>query len=371
MKFRYACTQILRNSNLDLLFPDFGFEWLHPKVDPFPKLEFPSFGKSAYNGILILQKLFQVLAAMVCLDSMSSVSAHIGDRVYPIIEISDDQIGMIDLHDGFVDEWLDVIGPPTLTALDFTALHGSGYQPHDLDFRIWIGWNKSSNRVYVAGQFVDDSYMNSFPAMWWDRFGHHDAMAFMVDGDHSGGVLEMNSRAAQRYEAISHVPAGPTVGIYGVTLGFAAESASLRRWPFLPPYSDGGGGVVGENPTVWVIEFYVTPFDWLVLDFPYPDPEHADDPNYVNPAAGLDPGPESSMVSHLQTGKIIGFNISVSDDDIVGTSDRTEYKLLAFESPFSADTFVDGLLVGSDGNIPGDTAVESVTWGRIKASLFE
>ena len=84
--------------------------------------------------------------------------------------------------------------------------------------------------------------------MWYDRFNHHDSVAFLVDGDHSGGVLELNSRAAQRYEAISYVPAGPTVGIYGVTLGFAAESASLRRWVFFPPYSDGGGGVVGENP---------------------------------------------------------------------------------------------------------------------------
>ena len=45
--------------------------------------------------------------------------------------------------------------------------------------------------------------------------------------------------------------------------------------------------------------------------------------------------------------------------------------IIAYEYPMSMDTLVDGLLVGSDGNIPGDTAVESVTWGRIKASLFE
>ena len=65
------------------------------------------------------KRLLQVLAAVLGLTPGGSVSAHIGDRVYPIIEISDEQIGMIDLHDGFVDEWLDVIGPPTLTGLDF------------------------------------------------------------------------------------------------------------------------------------------------------------------------------------------------------------------------------------------------------------
>ena len=59
---------------------------------------------------------------------------------------------MIDLHDGFVDEWQDVIGPPTLTGLDFIGRLGGEYRPHDLDFRIWIGWNRNSNRVYVAGQ---------------------------------------------------------------------------------------------------------------------------------------------------------------------------------------------------------------------------
>ena len=101
------------------------------------------------------------------------------------------------------------------------------------------------------------------------------------------------------------------------------------------------------------------------MDFPYPDPVNADDPGYADPTAGLDPGPESSMVSHLQTGKIIGFNIAVSDDDIVGSSNRTEYKLLAFESPFSADTFVDGRLLGAE-----DTAIEGKVWGRIKASFL-
>ena len=316
--------------------------------------------------------MLQLLAALLGLTPGGSVWAHIGDRVYPIIEISDEQIGMIDLHDGFVDEWHDVIGPPTLTGLDFIGRLGAEYQPHDLDFRIWIGWNRNSNRVYVAGQFVDDMYVNEFPHNWYDRFNQHDSMAIWIDGDHSGGGrFESNSRTEQVYEAISHVPTGPTVSMPHVTTGFAADSASLRSWVVLPPYSDGGGGVAGENPTVWVVEFYVTPFDWLVLEFPYPDPDHADDPDYVDPAAGLEPGPESSEASPLQAGRIIGFNVTVMDDDIVGSTNEPDLLIIAYEYPMSTDSLVDGLLVGSDGNIPGDTAVESITWGRIKASLSE
>ena len=32
----------------------------------------------------------------------------------------------------------------------------------------------------------------------------------------------------------------------------------------VPPYTDGGGGSVGEQPTVSVVEYYVTPFDRFV-----------------------------------------------------------------------------------------------------------
>ena len=108
---------------------------------------------------------YKALAVLLCLIYGGSVPAHTGDRVYPIVEISDEQIGMIDLHDGFVDEWLDVIGPPTLTALNFTELYGAAYQPHDLDFRIWIGLeqeqqlpvcSRSIRRRFVHEQLSSD-----------------------------------------------------------------------------------------------------------------------------------------------------------------------------------------------------------------------
>ena len=35
-----------------------------------------------------------------------------------------------------------------------------------------------------------------------------------------------------------------------------------------PPYGEGGRSVAGENPVVWVTEFYATPFDRLVRKEP-------------------------------------------------------------------------------------------------------
>ena len=186
------------------------------------------------------QRLLQVLAAVLALTPGGSVWAHIGDRVYPIIEISDEQIGMIDLHDGFVDEWLDVIGPPTLTGLDFIGRLGAEYQPHDLDFRIWIGWNRNSNRVYVAGQFVDDMYVNEFPHNWYDRFNQHDSMAIWIDGDHSGGGrFESNSRNGQRVRGDIPCPYGSHGQYASCHYGFCrgqcfapvvGGSPPLQRW---------------------------------------------------------------------------------------------------------------------------------------------
>ena len=91
-----------------------------------------------------------------------------------------------------------------------------------------------------------------------------------------------------------------------------------------------------------MIELYVTPFDqWATWE-----------------------GPEGSVVSNLTAGQVIGFAISVID------SDRTESKRSWVPDPgmwvYAADTFLDGVLLPSE---PEDSAIDAVSWGRIKASL--
>ena len=71
-----------------------------------------------------------------------SVGAHIGDRVYPVVYLSDEMLEKIDLRDGLVDEWYEVVGEPSMTMLDFASLDPEGSpDPSDLDFRIWLGWH--------------------------------------------------------------------------------------------------------------------------------------------------------------------------------------------------------------------------------------
>ena len=104
---------------------------------------------------------------------------------------------------------------------------------------------------------------------------------------------------------------------------------------------------MGENPTFWSVEFYVTCFDRL---------DHL--------------SPENSDVSQLTEGNVIGVDIYLADFD--DDSEIDLYYLgnlgrpVDFEfDPDDASAILDGVLLGPT----GDSAVQSVSWGRIKASL--
>ena len=92
-----------------------------------------------------------------------SAGAHVGDRVYPIAYLSDEMLEKIDLEDGSVDEWYELIGDPVMTLLDFTKDYedGSPLDPTDLDFRIWLAWHDDPVRFYAAFVASDDVYKNT------------------------------------------------------------------------------------------------------------------------------------------------------------------------------------------------------------------
>ena len=78
------------------------------------------------------------LGILVVLVTLQSAYSHTGDRVYPIYELTDDMLAQVDLKDGLVDEWMRLVGEPSMTLLDFIETDGDGYDLADLDFRIWL-----------------------------------------------------------------------------------------------------------------------------------------------------------------------------------------------------------------------------------------
>ena len=293
---------------------------------------------------------------------LSVANAQPADRIFPIMQLTDRDVAEIDVTDGSVEDWEYIVGEPTLTPLDFAEPYGGSYDPSDMDFRIWLGWHDATDRIFFAMERVDDVYVNEF-----DREDenenevmsfHDSSVEFAVDGDHSGGAVAPEESPGEWLQA-------PTQAQVFHALGEVFDGGSQVRltphayhlsadWFSQPPFAHGGGAVVGGSPIFSVTEFYVTPFDRFV---PRADPEDSD-------------------VSDLFAGKIIGFNIQVFDVDSQPGIETTH--LLAAPPSYeffwpllamSADDFADGVLITPDGMSSEDSAVESDSWARIKATF--
>ncbi len=310
------------------------------------------------------------LASLLALSAFQGLAtgthAHVGDEIYPFFELLDEDLDRIDLTDGSVEDWLEVIGEPPLTAVDFYWGYWGemAYDPSDVDFRIWLAWHEDSSTLWIAMERFDDLYLNFYdgegPYRPYEMQLWDSSIRFMVDGDHTGGtysyflgrnchdctpdqVLE-NYRQAQEWVAIAETPDGEHLEHYGPS-----------EWVVGEPYADAGGGVIGKTPATTVTEFRVTPFDDLI---------------YNDEA--------SSEASQLYPGKTIGFSIATRDYDDTEWKDghgpvATPMSLTGTtQSLIHADFFVDGLLIGAgdDPSLYDDaSAVEPSSWARIKASF--
>lgn len=296
-----------------------------------------------------MRPLLRISVLALFLGFATGASAHIGEKIYLIFEIAD--VDLLDIEfDGSIDDWENVVGPPSLLATDFfadpTVGAGAQYDPADMDYRIWLAWNQTGNHMYVALDRVDNIYFNEYaggnPGSVWQQ----DSIEFMVDGDHSGGSYNRNNEdlsaeekkrhfnaQAQKYNFTFDVPDGR----WG---GYPGSAAWANELPYLSAF----GRSTGSNPTRSILEFFVTPFDDLVES-------EAD-----------------SKVSPLFSGKIIGLQIAMADRDGGEEAYQAYHTLSGQPATFRfAERFVDARLVGT-----GDpTAVEDASWARIKAALAQ
>ncbi len=300
-----------------------------------------------------------LLTLIPLLGLASAAHAHIGDEIYPFYELLDEDLDQIDLADGSVEDWLEVIGEPSLMASDF-FWENHRYDPSEVDFRIWLAWNQSTSTLWIAMERFDDLYFNLYDGREpWEMQNWDSSIRFMVDGDHTGGryasgggrycehctaeeILE-DHRQAQQWMVIAEAPEGEHLFHFGAS-----------EWVVGEPYAAAGGGVIGESPVTTVTEFKVTPFDDLIYN-----------------------DEDASEMSRLYPGKIIGFSMYTYDNDDTAHRDGYGRQILMSLSPGTrplllADAFVDGLLIGA-GESPSSyddvSAVEPSSWARIKAAL--
>ena len=284
-----------------------------------------------------MKRFYGLVAMGLILGLASGASAHIGDRIYPIFELSEADLADIDLRDADITDWEDVLGDASLVTTDFFqdphTGEGAPYDPADLDYRIWLGWNGNLGTIWMGMERIDNIYINEYAGGNLNSLWQHDSIELMLDGDHTGGDYTSsadytwtdeerdlnNNRTAQQYLAIGDTPDGRHVGYLG----------KGTEWVNALPYADGGGGSTGDGPTTTIIEFFVTPFDDLIWN-----------------------SPENSVPSPLFDGKIIGFQITAPDFDTAPLEYRAYHILSGQPATWRyAEHFVDGRLVRAGGDI--------------------
>ena len=309
-----------------------------------------------------MKRFYGLVAMGLILGLSSSASAHIGDRIYLIFELPEADLADIDLHDADITDWEDVLGDASLVPTDFVQHpdvgNGAPYDPADLDYRIWMGYNGNLGTIWMGMERIDNIYINEYAGGDLGSLWQYDSIEFRIDGDHTGGDYTgsadenwtdeerdlNNNRTAQQYLAIGDSPDGRHVGYLG----------KGTEWVTALPYADGGGGSTGDGPTTTITEFFVTPFDDLIWN-----------------------SEEDSVPSPLFDGKIIGFDIVVPDFDTATSENQgfhTAFHTLSGQ-PTSwrhAERFVDARLVsagGDIGQVTTDSDGEEEEAGELQARL--
>ena len=280
------------------------------------------------------------------------VVAHQGDRIFPVYEITDDMLQAFDVQDGTILEWEELF-EPSLTTLDFFSYtvdwetskrEEIAFDPSDFDLRVWIGWNATHSRLYVSLQAADDHYAVREK---WNQ--PQDMLEFRIDGDHSGGPYSFDPGARYR-DSMGPAQAYilPSVRDMDSSIELTFFDSEELEWVLYPPYAEASEGAVGENPTFWTIEFYLTAFDALIWN-----------------------DPDNSLTSQFLAGKVIGFGLWINDMDTESETlyDLSDSFLRHRGNPSSnANYFVDGVLLEAGESLEY-SAVRSSSWGMIKASL--
>jgi hypothetical protein len=227
----------------------------------------------------------------------------------------------------------------------------------DFNMRSMIGWNEETNRVYAFADVVDNFLHNKREVA--NQYNWDDDWEFFIDADHSGGDMfngdwndleEAEKRSlfyvtGQGYEI--HVP--PIDGYWAFTLIEHTNWLSTGRELPFPEFLEIGWNRTGESdgPGTYQYEIKVTPwgtFDW--------------------------DGPAASTIVDLNVGTIIHVGYNTKDYDLVSDRYDGSYDFPPVHNVWrNASLHADiEMLEVDDSLFP--TAVETNTWGRIKANFL-
>jgi hypothetical protein len=256
--------------------------------------------------------------------------------------------GQTPIIDGEFDDWEGIA--PVLQMADFGDLvAGAVADALDFDLQVWIGWNDTENRLYLAVEVTDDIHQVDRPTgSATTRIFQDDDLEVFVDADHSGGQyadfsdLSPDEQLARNGTEANHfVLAGPHEDGEDFVNFSAAGWYALRDGPYTQAdlRFDGTPGGAG-----------VTRYEMSLVLF-----------DRVNVTADF-----LSSRHDLRPGEVIGFNLELNDFDSHSELFDAKWSLSGGFNAFRlSDRFTDLWLEPP----VIATAVQDVSWGRIKASF--
>lgn len=214
-------------------------------------------------------------------------------KVLKVFQFPPDKIPQIDGDD---KDWAIVpdsytIGTDELH--DDRTTHASP-DKSNLDVHVKVGWVKGLNRLYFLYEAYDNYWDFSDPGL------HNDTLELVVDGDRSGGPLIPRFRLNQEQDEWEahfsmHGVQAQNYHIFTPAVGKDwALAWGCQPWIKEMPYANHAAkysfrqGEAGK----YVMEFWITPFDYASCD-----------------------GPAKSVESKLEENKIIGMAWAVIDYD--------------------------------------------------------
>jgi hypothetical protein len=298
--------------------------------------------------------------ALVLIFASTAAFAHFPEGVtYFAVQFPDDSVPALD---GDLSEWAPLQG----TAYEITTemlyeqlagmgLAGTGVDLSDAAIWLAVGWNEAANKMYVGAQMYDNLHMvlrpTGEPSLMWQQ----DDLEIMTDFDHSGGAYtgfaDLTPEESKRQvgaQAQQYAYAYPNAD------GINSYTFSSALWDSEPPYNIAGLDYKGANLGPGTSFYEVGLTVWQ-------------DRNWL--------GPDQSIEGDLTEGEIIGMQFSFGDFD--DPENPTQYHAFwtvsGQDGTFQfAERFADFMLAPMDDTIDwaaAPQAVESNTWGRIKASF--
>jgi hypothetical protein len=267
-----------------------------------PKIRIDSagqtWGNSGVNRIFSRALALALLAGGVGLTSPRALALDRTNVVFPVFQFPADRIPRID---GDTNDW-NIVPESYVIGSDQLVDDNGKHQwsdPSTPKIRVKVGWVKGLNRLYFLYEADDDYWDFSEPGL------HNDTLEIVVDGDLSGGpLIEKFSPARDilgQWETYLTLQGAHAQNYHIFTPSEGKDWCMVwgpEQWVKELPYANAAQKYDFKpgQPGHYVLEFWITPFDY----------------------AGAE-GPQRAVESVLKENKIIGLSFALIDYDDVNS----------------------------------------------------